>query len=111
MGRPPKSSLPSELEDLLQAIGANLCEIRRENGISQAEMARRAKVSLTTVNEIETRQFRDVRLSTLIALASVLHVPVTRFMAATDLDLSDSDQARLLKASDTLLRITRKLRS
>ncbi len=111
MGRTPKSHLPPELVELLQHIGGNLIALRQEKNLSQAELARRARVSLTTVNEAETRQFRDIRLSTLTALASALDVPVTRLFVASDLEeLTSRDQAQLLKASEAILRITRKLR-
>lgn len=79
-------------------------------GLSQAELARRSKVSITTVNEIETRQFRDVRLSTLSALARTLQIPVVRLLQSPDFDLSSRDQTQLLRASEAIFRITRKLR-
>jgi hypothetical protein len=63
------------------------------------------------VNEIETRQFRDIRLWILTALAQTLQVPVTRLFESTDLQLHSRDQAQLLKAAEAIMRITRKIRA
>lgn len=110
MGRPPKSNLPVEFAELLHQIGANIAFARKEQEISQAELARRAKISVTTLNEIETRQFRDIRLSTLSLIAKALALPVARLLDRSDIELSSRDQVQLLKASEAILRITRKLR-
>ncbi len=110
MGRPPKSDLPHELGLLLKKIGNNIVALRQEKGLSQAELARRSKVSLTTLNEIESRPFRDIRLSTLFSIARTLEVPVIRLFEFSDIELNSRDQARLLKASEAIVQIARKLR-
>lgn len=110
MGRPPKPELPFELKVLLKQIGINIRIIREERGISQAELARRSNISTTTMNEIETKRFRDIRLSTLTSISQALNVPVIELLKTTDVDLESKDQARLLKASEDLLKITKKLR-
>lgn len=111
MGRPPKTNLPNELTQLLKKVGSNLSAIRKEKGLTQSELARRSKVSITTINEIETRRiFRDIRLSTLTALSSALGVPATRFFWSSDLELHQRDQAQLLKASEAISRIAQKIR-
>lgn len=109
MGRPAKASLPANLAFLLQQIGHSIFELRSERGWTQSELARRAKISLTTLNEIETRQFRDVRLSTLSQIAAVLEVPVVKLLHVPDVKLSGSEQAQLLKASEAIVRIARRL--
>lgn len=111
MGRAPKHELPLELASVLRQVGANLFSIREERGLTQAELARRSKISTTTVNEIETRQFRDIRLSTLSALAAALEVSIVELLAPSNVELSSNDQAQLLKASEAILRIARKLRA
>jgi transcriptional regulator with XRE-family HTH domain len=111
MGRPPKTSLPSDLSSLLRVIGANITALREEKGLSQAELARKSQVSTTTLNEVETRQFRDIRLSTLSSLARTLDIPVVRLLQSSDVELQSRDQVQLLKASEAILRITRKLRA
>lgn len=111
MGRPPKASLPADLSSILRLIGSNLTALREEKGLSQAELARKSQVSTTTLNEIETRQFRDIRLSTLSSLARALDVPVVRLLQSSDVELQSRDQVQLLKASEAILRITRKLRA
>ena len=109
MGRPPKPNLPTEFLQLLRQIGANIVSVRKELDISQAELSRLSKVSITTVNEIERKQSRDIQLSTLFALTKVLKVPVSRLLESSDLEISKRDQQQLLKAGEAILRITRKL--
>jgi transcriptional regulator with XRE-family HTH domain len=85
---------------------------REKLGLSQAELARRSKISLTTLNELESRSFRDIRLSTLVALSQNLKLPVAALFYESDLDFaSSSDQAQFLKASETLSHITKKIKS
>jgi transcriptional regulator with XRE-family HTH domain len=110
MGRQPKTDLPADLRELLREVGANIAIFREEAGISQSELSRRSKISLTTINEIETRRFRDIRLSTLCSIAKALQVPVLKLLENTSIDVDSRDQAQLLKASEALWKITRKLR-
>jgi transcriptional regulator with XRE-family HTH domain len=110
MGRPTKDSLPKDLSQLLHQIGSNISAIREDRELSQAALARHAHVSITTVNEIETRKSRDIQLSTLTSIARVLNVEVAQLLQGSDVELNSRDQEQLLKASDALLRITRKLR-
>src|SRR5262245_22655820 len=110
MGRPHKKHLPLELSTVLRQIGANLAHLRRQKGFTQAEIARRSGISITTINEIETRQSRDIRLSTLSQIARCLDVEMLELMEGSDVELNSQDQAQLLKAGETILRITRKLR-
>jgi transcriptional regulator with XRE-family HTH domain len=110
MGRPPKLNLSPRFSELLHQIGSNVRYFREEQGLTQAALARRAKISNTTLNEIETRQFRDVRLSTLAALAQALETPVMHLLGGSDIELPSKDQAQLLKASESIMKITRKLK-
>lgn len=109
MGRPAKPNLPLDFQQLLRQIGANIIALRQEIEISQAELSRRSKVSITTVNEIEKKQSRDIQLSTLSAIAKTLKVPVSRLLEQSDVEISKRDQAQLLKASEAIVRITKKL--
>ena len=108
MGRKPKADLPSDLTSVLERIGANLREARLGKGITQAALAKLSKISATTINEIETRRFRDIRVSTLLALSSPLDVEVSELLRPSDVKLSSSDRTRLLKASEDIARITKK---
>lgn len=109
MGRPPKKDLHPDLSKWLQQIGGNLAALREEAEMSQAELSRRSKVSLTTINEIESRRFRDIRMSTIVALARGLGTSPMLLLRSSELKLKSSDQTRLLKASEDILRITKKL--
>jgi transcriptional regulator with XRE-family HTH domain len=110
MGRKIKQNLPKDLSDLLELIGANLRDMRTSRGITQAALAKNSKVSTTTVSDLESKCARDVRLSTLTALARVLDCDVARLLVVSDLNLTAKDQARLLKASEDILKIARKVR-
>lgn len=110
MGRPPKKNLSPDLKEWLKVIGSNLTEIRESKEMSQAELARKAKVSHTTVNEIETRRFRDIRLSTLTSLARALGVSPMDLLGRSSLQMPRKDTARFLKASEEIERIIRKVR-
>ena len=109
MGRPAKSDLPSELRDILHHLGANLIAAREERGMSQIDLANEAGISITTLNEIESRRHRDVRLSTLCAFSKVLKVSVIRLLHGSDLELDHRDQVQLLKASEAIFRISKKI--
>lgn len=111
MGRPPKSSLPPALQEVLRIIGANIAAARAHRKISQNQLALRTGVSLSTLNEIETRCHRDIRISTLVALAKELDVSLVQLLRKSRIDLSNEDQSTLLKASESILRITKKIRS
>ncbi|MCB0414727.1 MAG: helix-turn-helix transcriptional regulator [Bdellovibrionales bacterium] len=108
MSRPPKTNLPPSLQSTLKTVGSNIREIRLEKQISQAELAQKANISSTTLNEIESRQHRDIRLSTLDAIAEVLDISIVELFIETDIKLSKSDRDQLLKASETLQKIVRK---
>ena len=109
MGRPPKKDLPPDLAKWLQQIGANVAALRDETGLTLAELSKRSKVSVTTINEIESRRFRDIRMSTIVALANGLGISPMALLRGSDIKLKSSDQNRLLKASEDILRITKKL--
>ena len=109
MGRPPKKTLPADLNEILNQVGSAIQYYRERKGISQAELARLAEVSNTTLNEIETRKFRDIRLSTLLQISDALDVSLHQLFLKSDIDLHRRDQTQLLKASETISRIARKL--
>lgn len=109
MGRTPKKDLHPDLLKWLHQIGANVAALREESGMTQTELSRRSKVSLTTLNEIETRRFRDIRMSTIIALARGLDVAAILLLRGSDVKLKSSDQTRLMKASEDILRIAKKI--
>jgi transcriptional regulator with XRE-family HTH domain len=73
-------------------------------GLSQAELAKRAGVAVSAVNELENGVTTDPRLSTLMAIAAALHVPAY-FLITGESDPAmhrscpDCKRARLKKAS------------
>ena len=111
MGRPPKKELPLDLSLLLKQIGVNITSFRLQLGISQAELAKRSKISTTTLNEIETKKYRDIRLSTLTSIARSLGTNVPGLLLMSDIKLDLNDRKRLLQVSEDLSKIVRTLKS
>lgn len=111
MGRPAKPISSAELAKILDQVGANIRLHREGKEMSQIALAKRAKISLTTLNEIEGRRFRDIRLSTLSALAQALQVPFIKLLERSAVqELSRTDQLQLLKASESIRRIAKKMK-
>ena len=59
-----------------------LRELREAQGLSQAELARRAGIRRVTIVEMEAGRTRRVRLDVPEKLAKVLHVPPGALLAA-----------------------------
>lgn len=108
MSRTPKLDLPPPLKKILKIIGLNIKSLRKEKEISQIDLAHRANISPTTLNEIESRCHRDIRLSTLVAIAQSLNVSTLELFVEGDLKLSRSDMDQLLQAGETIRRLTLK---
>ena len=62
--------------EVRQRIAMRLTEIRVARGWSQAELASRAGVGESTIEEVEAATAADLRIDTLTDLASGLDVPV-----------------------------------
>lgn len=59
---------------MLKALAENVKKHRESKGITQLELAAKAKLSISTISEVESRRVADVRLSTVVAIAEVLGV-------------------------------------
>ena len=68
------------LEKLLKEIGARIRELRKENGLSQLELADKVGCSETHLSNIETGTTK-VSLSALVRIANALSVSVDNFLA------------------------------
>jgi transcriptional regulator with XRE-family HTH domain len=60
--------------DTMQTISDRVRELRRARGLDQRELAARAGVSMQTISNLETGRLRDLKVSTLSALARSLGV-------------------------------------
>ena len=58
----------------MQTISDRVRELRRRRGLDQRELASSAGVSMQTVSNLETGRLRDLKVSTLSALARSLGV-------------------------------------
>jgi transcriptional regulator with XRE-family HTH domain len=95
MARVRKQYRSNELSRYLDNVRKKLRLFSEENRLSQRAVAGKAGITLSTVNEIWTGAARDVRLSTLVALASALDRDVLQLMAGSDLSLTDPDKQDL----------------
>jgi transcriptional regulator with XRE-family HTH domain len=64
---------PQRADHLARRFGANLKSIRVQRGLSQADLAYRAKLDQTAISRLELG-LREPRLSTVVALANALDV-------------------------------------
>ena len=67
-----------------EGLGERIRRIRLRYGMSQAELARRIKVSLTTMNKIEAGDTPDPRASRISAIADVLGVSADVLLGRKD---------------------------
>lgn len=57
-----------------------LRELRQSSGITQAELAKKAKITRATISKIESGEEVEVKISTLENLAKVLQCNVSDFL-------------------------------
>jgi Predicted transcriptional regulator len=61
-------------------LGAVLKQIREAKGLSQLDLAKRAKVSQGYLSDLEARQKKNPGIETLRKIAKALGVPVTELL-------------------------------
>jgi transcriptional regulator with XRE-family HTH domain len=69
-----------------EPLGARIRRARVKYGMSQAELARRIKVSLNAMNKIELGETPDPRASRIKAIADVLRVSADYLLGRTEED-------------------------
>jgi transcriptional regulator with XRE-family HTH domain len=67
-----------------ESLGERIRKVRIRYGMSQAELARRIKVSLNTMNKIEAGETPDPRASRIKAIADVLGVSADYLLGRED---------------------------
>lgn len=65
-------------------IGKQVQKIRKEKGLTQDELARKADMPYTTLAKIESGMVKNPTIMTLIKLAKVLGVKVDDFIGKID---------------------------
>ena len=84
------------------SIGVRLKTLRRDRGMTQAELAELARVSVALVQKLEQGRRGSARTATLIALANALDVELSDFLGKRP-RLGRDDDARVLALRDALL--------
>jgi len=88
---PPLSAIVKpNRSPLAGAVGARLRALRKAQGISAAELARRARVGKATLSELEAGQ-RNPTLETLYALTKALGAPLSAALPVDDAPLDGGD--------------------
>lgn len=105
MRRISKQSLPSEIHILLDHIAKTIVSLRKLRDMSQVELSRRTGISVTTINEIERRRLRNLKLSTVVKIADSLGVSSIDLLTKPELGLDGKDQNGLITAARTILDI------
>jgi transcriptional regulator with XRE-family HTH domain len=95
MARIKKHYGADKLNTALKNLGKQVQDLRKKHGMSQNDLAKAAKVALSTVNEIENDAARDVRLSTLASLAGPLKVEMHQLLFSVGFNLKAKDLAAL----------------
>jgi DNA-binding XRE family transcriptional regulator len=91
-----------ELDSILRNVAIQIRMHREEMGVSQNELARRASISKTTVNDLENEVTSDLQLSTLCLLAKVLKKQPIELITQSDLPLENGDKKAFLKAVEDM---------
>ncbi len=91
-----------ELDRILKNVAVQLRTHREDLGISQNELARRASISKTTVNDLENEVASDLQLSTLCLLAKVLKKQPIELISESDLMVENGDRRAFIKAIEDL---------
>ena len=92
----------AELESILKNVAVQMRIHREEMGISQNELARRAGISKTTINDLENEVASDLQLSTLCLLAKVLKKRPIELISESDLPIENGDRRAFIKAVEEL---------
>ncbi len=73
-------------------LGDRIRRARLRYGMSQAELARRIKISTTSMNQIESGETPDPRASRIRAIADVLGVSTDYLLGRKDKDEDEDSQ-------------------
>ena len=86
MGRQAARTNNKMSKRYLRNLKRNLYSERKRIGLSQAQLSKESKISLSTISEIENGSVADIRLSTITALASCLDIsePLHLFLLEDD---------------------------
>lgn len=63
-----------DLKRVMKLVAANVNELRKSQKLSQQVLATRAKISTTTLSDIEACKAYNLKLSTLVSLARELGI-------------------------------------
>ncbi|MFK7826243.1 MAG: helix-turn-helix domain-containing protein [Oligoflexales bacterium] len=86
MGRQTAKAKDKLRTRYLRNLKRNLYSERKRIGLSQAQLSKESRISLSTISEIENGSVADIRLSTITALASCLDIsdPLQLFLLEDD---------------------------
>jgi len=109
MARLKKLYDDKQLSKLVTNIGVMLKFYREKAELSQNQLSRRSKVSISTINEIENFKVNDLRFSTICTLAPHLKIDPLVLIVPSKFEIRDDDRASFKKAVKTLSDISKRL--
>ena len=93
----------------MSTIAKNLQSLRKEAGLSQTKLSKLSGVAASTINEIENLVVKDIRLSTISALAKILEVEPLEVITPSSFDFKNEEKEEFQQALKTLMKISKKM--
>lgn len=90
------------LAEFMKMIAFKLKLYRETAGLSQSELARRAKVSKATISDLESGQSKDLQFSTICLIATALNKWPVEFLVKSEYSLTSAGKKEFMKAYDEL---------
>jgi transcriptional regulator with XRE-family HTH domain len=95
-----------ETQEQLESIAANVRRLRARLGLSQAAFAEKAGFNVRWLQDVEVAKV-DLRIQTLVRLASALEVQPARLLRRATLQVGRPGRPRALKARPHRSRVVR----
>lgn len=97
------------VNQMLRNISRNLRSSRQFAQMTLRELAERSTIGVATISDIENGKVDDIKLCTLLKLATALNTNIHQLIATSDFELAASDAALFKEALKTLTKIETKL--
>lgn len=90
-----QNSKNSKFEAVLRTVGLNIRKIRHQNGLTQAELAKKANIATLSLYKIEKGMY-GAKLQTLFDIASALDTDLIELLADKNILILDKEKLSFL---------------